>query len=180
MFEIIETGLDGCLELIAPRHDDSRGHFVKTIHADFFKQHHMNTAFVEQYYTVSVRGTLRGLHFQTPPHDHDKLVICSDGEVFDVVVDLRRTSPTFGEHRIFNLSAARANQIYIPAGLAHGFYTSSAQATLVYNVTSVHNGEHDAGIHYASAGINWPTEDVTISERDAKLPPLADYDSPFP
>jgi len=179
MFEIIETGLEGCLELIARRHEDARGRFVKTMHAEFFKQHNLNTAFVEQYYTISVRGTLRGLHFQTPPHDHDKLVICSDGEVFDVVVDLRRKSPTFGEHRVFNLSAAGANQIYIPAGLAHGFYTKSEQATLIYNVTSVHNGAHDAGIHHASAGIPWPAEDIIISERDANLPPLSAYDSPF-
>ena len=179
MFEIIESGLDGCRELIAPRHDDSRGRFVKTVHAEFFGQHDMNAAFVEQYYTVSARGTLRGLHFQTPPHDHDKLVICSDGEVFDVVVDLRCKSPTFGEHRVFHLSAARANQIYIPTGMAHGFYTMSDQATLIYNVTSVHNGKHDAGIHYASAGITWPDGDVITSDRDASLPTLADYDSPF-
>lgn len=179
MFELRETGIAGCLELGPKRRDDERGRFVKTIHADFFAQHGMTWSFAEQYYSLSRRGVLRGLHFQSPPSDHDKLVYCPSGEVFDAVVDLRRSSPTYGEHRTLTLSAEKANQLYIPAGLAHGFVTLSDAATMIYNVSSVHDPAHDQGVHYASAGINWPEADPIVSARDAGLPELADFDSPF-
>lgn len=183
MFDVIETGLPGCVEMQPIVRGDARGRFVKTVHADAFAEHGLRSDFVEQYYSVSDHGVVRGLHFQVPPFDHAKLVYCTDGDVFDVVVDLRKGSPTYGEHRTFTLSAKAATQLYIPAGLAHGFCVTSASATLVYNVTSVYAPDHDGGILWDSAGIDWPLDALggmpELSERDQGFPALADFDSPF-
>jgi dTDP-4-dehydrorhamnose 3,5-epimerase len=179
MFDIRESGIPGCVELQPVIHSDHRGRFVKTVHAGFFREHGLPYDFAEQLYSVSQRGVLRGLHFQVPPHAVSKLVHCVAGEVFDVVVDLRRGSPTYGDHRTFNLSAQAANQIFVPAGLAHGYYAIADQAIVVYNTTGVHAPDCDKGIHWASVGAAWPGDSPILTDRDRDLPPLADFDSPF-
>ena len=179
MFEVAESGIPGCVELISEVRADARGHFVKTVHAEFFREHGLRSEFAEQYYSVSRKGVLRGLHFQLPPHHHDKLVYCTGGAVLDVVVDLRKGSPSYGQHRTFELSAERANIVYVPAGLAHGFYVLSNEAQMVYNVTSVYAPEHDSGIRWDSAGIPWPDAKPIISERDGALPDFGEWESPF-
>ncbi len=122
---------------------------------------------------------LRGLHFQGPPAAHVKLVSCLHGEVVDVVLDLRRGSPTYGRHATIRLSAQAGNMVYVPVGLAHGFCTRSDPATLHYVVSSVHAPEHDRGIRWDSAGIAWPVEQPLVSPRDLALPGLPGFDSPF-
>ena len=179
MFELKGSTVSGCHELMTDVRHDPRGRFVKTFHADFFEARGMATVFREQYYSVSQRGVLRGLHFQVPPFDHHKLVFCTSGRIVDAVVDIRRGSPTFGRHAVFELSAELANQIYVPRGCAHGFYVTSEEATVVYNVTTVYAPDHDAGILWSSAGIVWPDRNPVLSERDAEFPPLSDFDSPF-
>jgi len=99
---------------------------VKIFNEEAFRAADLATRFAEEYYSVSRRRVLRGLHFQVPPHEHTKVVYCTDGDVLDVVLDLRAGSPTFGLHHLFRLSARRRNMVYIPAGLAHGFYVTSA------------------------------------------------------
>jgi dTDP-4-dehydrorhamnose 3,5-epimerase len=178
MFEVRPTLLPGCHELIAAIREDARGIFVKTVHADFFRQHGLRSDFQEQYYSVSHRHVLRGLHFQLPPQDHAKLVYCTSGRVLDAVVDVR-PGPTYGRHILVELSGEKANMIYIPAGCAHGFLTLSDSATMVYNVTSAYSPQHDSGIRWDSAGIDWPTECPTVSDRDAGLIALKDFATPF-
>ena len=158
---------------------DPRGQFVKTFHAEFFAEHGLALEFREQYYSISQIGVLRGLHFQVPPADHAKLVFCTAGAVLDVTLDLRRGSPAYGSHVALDLSAENAAQIYIPPGCAHGFCVTEGPATLVYATTTVYAPEFDAGVLWNSAGIEWPIEAPLLSKRDAGLPPLSNFASPF-
>ncbi len=180
LFECIATRIPGCLELRPRRHEDERGRFVKVFHHDTFAALGLATEFAEDYYTVSRRGVIRGLHFQRPPMDHAKLVYCLAGQVQDVALDLRMGSPTYGEHAVVELTAQIGNMLYLPAGLAHGFCVRSESATLAYKVTSHYSAEHDAGILWNSAGIDWATSLPILSGRDRQHPGLADYVSPFP
>lgn len=178
-FDKKPTTIAGCYEIQPRILADARGAFVKTFHAEWFAELGLATHWAEQYYSVSQKGVLRGLHFQTPPHDHAKLVYCIAGEVLDVAVDLRKGSPTYGQHVALTLSATQGNMIYLAPGLAHGFYTLSDSATLVYNVTTVYTPSHDSGIRWDSVGIAWPDGEPRISERDQAFSLLADFVSPF-
>lgn len=177
--EKLPTPIAGCYELRPRVLADARGAFVKTFHQAWFDEMGLRTDWAEQYYSVSKKGVLRGLHFQLPPHDHAKLVYCTAGEVMDVAVDLRKGSPTFGQHACIQLSAAKGNMIYLASGLAHGFYILSDSATLVYNVTSAYAPDHDSGIRWNSAGIPWPDQNPQLSERDQGFVALEAFDSPF-
>lgn len=179
MFELVPGKLPGCVELQPKAFSDARGRFVKVFHEQAFRDHGLHTDFAEEYYSVSHRHVIRGLHFQTPPHDHVKLVYCVQGEVLDVVLDLRVGSPTYGQHARFRLSADQANSIYIPKGMAHGFCAVSDEAIMVYKVSSVYAPHNDAGVRWDSAGIDWPTASPIISERDAGFAGLGQFDSPF-
>ena len=177
--KFIPNIIPGCFEIQPTVLKDERGLFVKTFHEQIFAEHGLETHFSEIYYSRSYKGVLRGLHFQVPPHDHAKLIYCLVGKVKDVVVDLRVGSPTYGKFASFILSAETANMIYVPRGLAHGFYTLSDSAIMVYNVTSVYSPQHDTGIRWDSVGIDWPSDKPIISERDGRFVPLADFESPF-
>jgi dTDP-4-dehydrorhamnose 3,5-epimerase len=179
MFEKNPSCIAGCFELRPRVMHDTRGRFVKVFHKPAFQALGLEADFSEEYYSVSQKGVLRGLHFQLPPHDHAKLVYCVAGTVLDVVVDLRTDSPTYGQHAAFELSAEAANMVYMPRGVAHGFYVLSESAVLVYKVSTVYAPDADAGIRWDSAGIQWPDEDPLVSLRDQGLPPLAQFTSPF-
>lgn len=178
MFAVTPSALPGCVALQPRVLADARGRFVKTFHAEAFRALGLETAFVEQYYSHSQAGVVRGMHFQRPPAQHAKLVYCTAGEVFDVVLDLRVGSPTYGQAATFTLSAEQGNALYIPAGLAHGF-CALVEATLVYNVTSVYAPEQDDGVRWDSIGVDWPVAAPLVSPRDALFPALADFASPF-
>lgn len=177
--DIKPTAIAGCYEIHPRIFTDSRGSFVKTFHEDIFQQHGLNTHFAEEYYSHSGQNVLRGLHFQLPPQDHVKLVYCTAGEVLDAVVDLRVGSPTYGQFATFSLSAENAIALYIPKGLAHGFYAVSQQATMLYRVSTVYSPEHDAGICWNSVGIPWPSVDPMLSKRDQTFPAFSNFASPF-
>lgn len=177
MFTLREIGLDGCFEILPRQIEDARGVFIKTFHAPAYRDLGLETDFVEEYFTTSRRGVLRGLHFQTPPADHAKLVYCISGSVFDAVLDLR-PGPAYGRSVHIELSAEKRNLLYIPRGLAHGF-AALTDCTMVYKVTSVHAPAQDAGIRWDSARIPWPANDFIISERDRAFPVLTDFRSPF-
>jgi dTDP-4-dehydrorhamnose 3,5-epimerase len=179
MFSIRETELSGFVELRPTTRIDRRGSFTKVFHRELFAENGWPTDFAEQYYTVSKRRTLRGFHFQLPPHDHAKLVYCVLGEILDVAVDLRTDSPTFQKHAMLNISAELANEVLLESGLAHGFYVLSEAAVVVYNVTTTYAPEYDTGIHWNSADVHWPDANPILSERDAALPALVDFCSPF-
>lgn len=177
--EIHETKIPGCYELLPTQFKDERGSFVKTFHEQVFSQHQLDTKFAEEYYSVSKRHVLRGFHFQLPPKEHTKIVYCVLGEVIDVVVDLRMGSPTYGSFEMFSLTAEKGNLIYMPSGLAHGFYVTSETAIMMYKVSTVYSPEHDTGIHWSSVGISWPCSEPIVSKRDSEFIPLADFNSPF-
>jgi dTDP-4-dehydrorhamnose 3,5-epimerase len=177
--EIKETKIPGCYEIYPKVLKDERGFFIKTFHQEIFKKYHLETNFAEEYYSFSHRNVFRGLHFQLPPHDHIKMVYCVEGEVMDVVVDLRKGSPTYGDFATFKLSAEAANIIYIPAGLAHGFYVTSESALMMYKVSTVYAPEQDTGILWSSINIPWIKNNPIVSQRDQSFIPLSKFDSPF-
>lgn len=177
--DVCATAIPGCRLLVPQIFRDERGTFVKTFHRQVFAELGLETDWREEYYSVSHKGVLRGLHFQLPPHDHAKLVYCTAGAVLDAVLDLRVGSPTFGTHILVELSAAKANMIYLPPGMAHGFYTLSDQATMMYKVSTVYAPAADAGILWSSAGIPWPDDRPTLSQRDGAFPLLDDFVSTF-
>jgi dTDP-4-dehydrorhamnose 3,5-epimerase len=133
----------------------------------------------EEYYSISHKGVLRGLHFQLPPAEHEKIVYCPFGRVLDAVVDLRKNSATYGEYALIELSGEKGNMLYIPKGMAHGFYTCSDQAIMMYKVTSMYSPEEDSGILWNSAGIPWPNENPILSNRDKNLKPFKFFMTPF-
>ena len=152
---------------------------MKTFHEPTFEELGLASHFAEQYYSISGRGVLRGLHFQTPPYDHDKLITCLGGEILDVALDLRKDSPTYGRHVMVTLSAATSSQIYIPRGFAHGFYVLSDEAVVLYDVTSAYAPDNDKGVLWSSAGIPWPDDSPVLSERDMTFPAFQEFDTPF-
>lgn len=179
MFRTVASRIPGCHEIQPRVAQDVRGRFVKVFHRGEFERLGFETVFAEEYYSLSKRNVIRGMHFQIPPADHVKVVYCVQGEVFDVVLDLRVGSPTYGQVDRFTLSADRGNYLYIPRGLAHGFCALSDIATLVYKVSTVYAPDQDCGIHWASIGVDWPTQSPIVSERDCAFPSLADFSSPF-
>ena len=158
---------------------DPRGSFLKLFHEPSFAAAGLRTDWRESYCSSSVGGVVRGMHFQTPPADHAKLVFCLDGEVLDVVLDLRRGSPTQGQAASFALSGDEGVGVYIPSGCANGFVGLSERSTMLYMVTSAHSAEHDLGVAWDSFGFEWPVTDPILSDRDSRHPRLEDFASPF-
>lgn len=176
---IEKTCIEGCYEIIPASTKDERGSFIKTVIPSFFKAHQLEYNFKEQYYSISSKRVLRGLHFQLPPKEHTKLVCCVSGTVMDVVVDVRKGSPTYGQYSIFILESDKANMVYIPHGLAHGFYVLSEQAIVLCHMTTVFSPAHDSGIRWNSLSIPWPDDNPILSKKDRELPALSDLVSPF-
>lgn len=172
-----ELEIPGCFKIEPPHFKDHRGSFCKIYHAPSFEKVGLKQPFVEMFYSTSVRGVLRGLHFQVPPSDHSKLVWCISGEIFDVFADIRKLSPAYGRAGTLRLKAGCG--IYLPTGIAHGFYTLSETATVGYMVTSVHDPKRDGGIHWNSLDVPWPDAAPILSERDDALPEFESFDSPF-
>lgn len=178
--EIRETRLAGCCTVHPVVRPDERGVFVKTYLESAFTAAGLPTRFPEHFYSRSGQGVVRGLHFQTPPAAQDKVVSCVDGEVLDVVVDLRAGSPTYGEHLTFRLTAQEWTAVFVPVGFAHGFAALSPTATVAYLATAEYQAGTDGGVRWDSAGIRWPFDEPVVSARDAGLPALADFRTPFP
>ncbi len=174
-----DTDLPGVFRVESSLHTDARGSFAKLAQADVFAERGITIPAAEQFVTVSARHVIRGLHFQLPPHAHAKLVTCLAGEVLDVVVDLRRASPCFGQTISLHLRGSARDGVYIPVGCAHGFCALTDHAMLLYSTGTVHALSCDAGIRWDSAGIIWPVAAPSLSPRDAALPSIANFDNPF-
>jgi dTDP-4-dehydrorhamnose 3,5-epimerase len=179
MLKAKPTKIPGCLIVESAVHQDERGNFTKWFQSDAFVALGLPTLWAEDYTSVSKCGVIRGLHFQTPPFEHHKFVVCLQGRAFDVVLDVRLGSPTWGEHITVDLSGDKANAVFIPAGCAHGFFSLEDSTLMLYKVGSVHAPEHDSGVRWDSAGIVWPTEPSIVSKRDQELPEFNGFISPF-
>jgi dTDP-4-dehydrorhamnose 3,5-epimerase len=168
------------VKIITPRRfEDPRGFFSETYNRRVFAEAGLDLDFVQDNHSLSrPRGVLRGLHYQKPPHAQDKLVRVVRGSIFDVAVDLRRNSPTFGRHVGELISAEKGNQILVPVGFAHGFCTLEPNTEVVYKVTGFYAPECDRGVIWndPDLGIDWPVDaaDVRLSDKDSKLPRFAD------
>jgi dTDP-4-dehydrorhamnose 3,5-epimerase len=172
------TALDGVLLLVPEPHADARGSFARTYDAELFARLGLRTDFVEDSLSRNARaGTLRGLHFQRPPHAETKIVTCVAGRIADVVVDLR-AGPGFGRWAAFTLDGASWEALYVPAGFAHGFQTLTDGAAVHYRITPGYVPHAAAGVRWddGELGIAWPLPPVAISERDGALPPLREIE----
>ena len=168
--------------LIEPKvYSDPRGFFVETYKKSEFIKNGIDDDFVQDNWSHSTKGTMRGLHFQHPPKAQAKLVMVLKGEVFDVAVDIRKKSPTYGKWVGETLSDQKAQMLYIPAGFAHGFCVLSDEADFVYKVSNEYAEELDSGILWndPDISINWPISDPLLSEKDMALPLLKDADLDF-
>jgi dTDP-4-dehydrorhamnose 3,5-epimerase len=166
--------------LLTPvRHGDQRGFFSETFRADALAAYGVDLAFVQDNHVFSARkGVLRGLHFQISPHPQGKLVRCARGAILDVSVDIRPSSPTFRQHVAIELSAANWRQLWLPPGFAHGYVTLEDDCEVIYKVTDYQAPECERGIAWddPELGIDWrlAVDEVTLSDKDSKLPRLAD------
>ena len=173
--KIIETSLPGCLVIEPAVFGDERGVFFETWNADRFGEHGLPMKFVQSNVSTSVKGVLRGLHYQWP-RSQGKLVSVLEGEVYDVAVDIRRGSPNFGRWEAVILSADNRRQLWIPEGFAHGFAVLSEHAVFNYLCTDVYVKEADAGVRWndGDIGVDWPVAAPLLSAKDEKAPFLAD------
>lgn len=184
MLKFEATALAG-VRLIQPkRMRDDRGFFSETYHLQSFSHAGIDLNFVQDNHSHSVHpGTVRGLHFQVDPAGQDKLVRVVRGRIWDVAVDIRRSSPTFGHHVAFELSAENWRQLLIPVGFAHGFCTLEPDTEVIYKVTGYYSPEHDLGLAWddPTLGISWPVApvDAILSDKDRRHPNLSDLPAYF-
>lgn len=176
--------IDGPLELRPRKIEDERGYFSETFRLNTFRELVPGVEFVQDNQSLSVRpGTVRGLHFQTQPAAQGKIVRCLSGRLFDVAVDIRRNSPTFGKCISVELSPVENNRLWIPAGFAHGFCTLEPNTVISYRVTEYYSPEHDKGVAWddPDIAVDWPTvaDPDTLSGKDRQQPRLADLPTYF-
>ena len=170
--------------LVPQRFGDERGFFSEVYSRKALSESGINIDFVQDNHSCSAaRGTVRGLHFQVPPCAQDKLVRVVRGSVFDVAVDLRRSSPTYGQHVSVVLSAEAWNQVLVPVGFAHGFMTLAPDTEIVYKVSDYYAPDHDEGLLWndPELGIRWPVseEEVVLSDKDRRQPKFAGFVTPY-
>lgn len=177
--EVINTKIKGVYILKNNIFKDNRGVFIKTFNFDEFKKFNLCRDFKESYYSISKKDTLRGMHFQMPPFDHEKLIYVTNGRILDVVVDLRKNSKTYKKFVSIDVSAKNGISVYIPRGCAHGFLSLEDNSIVIYNVSTVYNKESDAGIRYDSFGMDWGVENPVISERDLSFTGILDIENIF-
>ena len=176
-------GIKGIVEIAPQRHGDSRGFFSEVYNEKILKDSGINITWVQDNVSLSrSKGTVRGLHFQAPPHAQDKLVRCGKGRVFDVAVDIRKGSPTFGQWVGKELSFENGRQLLVPKGFLHGFMTLEPDTEIVYKCSDFYAPECDGSVRFddPDLAIAWPlTGDPILSSKDAAAPRMLDFDSPF-
>ena len=181
--KLIETKISDLIIIEPAVFGDARGYFLESYNQKKFEEVVGKISFVQDNESKSYKGVLRGLHFQKPPFDQAKLVRCMEGEVLDVVVDIRKNSSTYSQHLVVLLSGENKRQLFIPRGFAHGFVVLSDSATFAYKVDNIYAPDHDAGIRWNDKELNikWGLKDseVMLSEKDAELPLFSKFESPF-
>ena len=177
--KIINTKIQG-LKILEPKiFEDSRGKFIKTFTNDFFQENGLDIDIKETYYSISHKDVIRGMHFQTPPYEHIKLVYVPAGKIIDVVLDIRKNSPTFGGFFSCELSSDNGKVLIIPKGLAHGFKSLEDNTNVTYIQTSCYVPNNDCGIRYDSFKFDWGCISPKLSDRDKSFPTLKEFDTPF-
>jgi len=177
----LDTRLDGPLLLEPAVHGDERGFFVESYRANVLAELGVHDSFVQDNHSRSARGVVRGIHYSIGA-GQAKLVRCARGSITDVVVDLRRGSPDFGQWEGHELDDRALRQLYVPIGFGHGFCVTSEAADVVYKCSSYYDGELERGIAYddPDVGIEWPAVELQVSARDAQAPHLADVSGELP
>lgn len=181
--EVIETEIEGVVIIEPKVFKDARGYFFESYSQREFEEKVRKINFVQDNESMSSYGVMRGLHFQCPPYTQSKLVRCVKGKVLDVAVDIRKGSPTFGQHVAVELSEENHRQFFVPRGFAHGFSVLSETAVFQYKCDNFYAPQADGGISIldTSLNIDWliPTDKAILSEKDTKHSLLKDFDSPF-
>lgn len=181
--EVIKTNIEGVVIIEPKVFKDARGYFFESFSRRGFEEKVRKINFVQDNESMSSYGVMRGLHFQCPPFTQSKLVRCVKGRVLDVAVDIRKGSPTYGQHVAVELTEANHRQFFVPRGFAHGFAVLSETAVFQYKCDNFYAPEADGGINIKdeSLGIDWqiPTSNAILSDKDLKHACLKDFDSPF-
>ena len=176
--EFIDTAINGAYLINYRNLQDNRGSFVKTFVRSLFKEKGIEDSFPENFYSVSKKHVIRGMHFQTPPVDHGKLVYCLKGSIQDVILDLR-TGPDYGKFASFTLEEGKPQAIYIPRGVAHGFLSLTEDSLVFYHVSTEYSPENDKGINPLSFGFAWGVNSPLMSTRDERHPDFKLFQTPY-
>ena len=184
MLDVEQTALPGVLLLTPRRFGDARGFFSESYNRARMAEHGITIDFMQDNHSMSAQvGTVRGLHFQSPPHAQDKLVRCGRGALFDVAVDIRKGSPTYGQWVGYELSFENGRQLLVPKGFLHGFVTRQPDTEICYKCSDYYAPDCDGAVRFddPGIGIDWGMGDTApvLSDKDAAAPLLADFDSPF-
>ena len=181
--KVLKTAIEGLLIIEPTVFGDSRGYFFESFSQREFEEKVRKINFVQDNESMSSYGVMRGLHFQRPPFSQSKLVRCVKGKVLDVAVDIRKGSPTYGQHVAVELTEDNHRQFFVPRGFAHGFAVLSQTAVFQYKCDNFYAPQADGGINIKdeTLGIDWqiPMDRAILSDKDLKHPNLADFDSPF-
>ena len=179
--KFIETGLPGLYEIEPRVFEDARGYFYESYSKAVFQQHGIDVNFVQDNQSMSQKGVVRGLHFQAPPHAQGKLVRVINGSVLDVVLDIRKGSPTFGQTHSVLLTEKNKTMFWIPAGFAHGFSNLENNTVFAYKCTEVYNKRSEGCVLWndKDLGIDWGVSDALVSDKDFQGTRWADFESPF-
>jgi dTDP-4-dehydrorhamnose 3,5-epimerase/CDP-3, 6-dideoxy-D-glycero-D-glycero-4-hexulose-5-epimerase len=168
--KIEDTFIPGLKLIHLNKFTDTRGSFLKVFNEDFFVANGLETTFKESYYSVSHKNVIRGMHFQIPPAEHTKLVYLNSGSIVDVILDIRKSSPTYGQYFSIHINCDEPILVYIPIGCAHGFLSLEDHTMVTYMQTSCYNKDCDMGIKYNSFGMAWGIENPVVSDRDLRFP----------
>ena len=178
MTEIISSYFSGDVLLLKHKvHADQRGSFIKIFNQDAFSELKLNTYWVDEYTSWSHKNVLRGMHLQTGPFKHYKLVTCMKGNALDVVIDLRSGSASYGEYACFELDSGQNQSVYIAPGFAHGFLSRTMDTLMHYKVSTTHSPEYDTGIRWDSFNFDWGAKDIILSSRDKQLSPMVEFEN---
>lgn len=180
--KFIKSSLDGVVLIEPVVFFDNRGFFLESYSQKEFEKNGIDIQFVQDNHSRSnVVGTIRGMHYQDPPFTQSKLLRVTRGKIYDVVVDIRKNSPTFGKWEGFELSSSNFQILFVPAGFAHGFATLEPETEVQYKVDKFYSPAHDHGIRWDDPQVNikWPVSNPHLSEKDARLPLLSEISSPF-
>lgn len=182
--EVERLSIPGLLVLTPRKFGDHRGFFSEVWSRRAFADAGLDFHFVQDNHSMSAQvGTVRGLHYQSPPHAQTKLIRCTRGRIRDVAIDIRKGSATFGQHAVVDLDPANWKQLLVPTGFAHGFVTLEPDSEVLYKVDSGYAPDHDAGLYWADPALNidWGVDvaQAVVSEKDKALPRWDEFDSPF-
>lgn len=176
--QIVKEILSGCYVISPHFSEDGRGSFVKTYNVSALLDVGIKMPIMEEYYSYSKKNVIRGMHFQLPPVDHEKMVYCPSGSVLDVVLDLR-AGPSYGAMASIELTMTNRYVLYIPRGVAHGFLSLGDNSLMVYKTSSEYNPSLDAGIDFNSFGFDWGVSHPIVSQRDVSHTAFKDFATPF-